>query len=133
MIHTAGEYGIVKEPEIKFTDKGKAWLKLRVKSSERVRDSDGKWVDGNVTYIDVLVFDKPAQHLYDSVVKGDSIVVVGKLGQREWTDKEGNKRIDMQIMADHVGVSTRWGPAKTGNVGSVSNAIEGLQATEVPF
>ena len=130
-----GEFGIVKEPEIKFSEKGNAWLKIRVVAKDRVRDSSGTWSDGDPLFIDVIV-NQGAEHLYESVAVGDSIIVIGKLKQREY-EVDGQKRQAYQISADAVGVSTRWNPAKTPKMlsqsGNIANAIESLGGTEIPF
>ena len=134
-----GEFGVVKEPEIKFSNNGKSWLTLRCVAKERKRQGD-QWVDGYVTFIDVVAFDKQAENLVESVSKGDTIMVTGKLVQREWEDNEGNKRSTMQINADQLAVSLRWGPAKTGQMLGFSNNIAAVKETlgaeeleEVPF
>jgi single-strand DNA-binding protein len=134
-----GEFGIVKEPEIKFSSNGKAWLTIRCVAKERKLQGN-QWVDGNVTFIDVVAFDKQAENLVESVSKGDTIMVTGKLVQREWEDNEGNKRSTMQINADQLAVSLRWGPAKAGQmlgssntIASVKEALGAEELEEVPF
>jgi single stranded DNA-binding protein len=137
----AGEFGIVFDPEIKFSDKGNAWLKLRGKSSERVKDSTGKWTDGKVTFVDILCFGKQAENLYESIVKGDSVVVVGKMEAHEWQDSDGDKRVDYRIMADSIGVSVRWKPTKASPGDAHVQAVQNLggmvkepeQAANAPF
>lgn len=101
-----GEYGIVGEPEIRFSSEGKSWAKLRGKAADRVRDSNGAWKDGDALFIDIIV-NHGAENLVESVSKGDAVVVTGRLRMREW-DKDGVKQTTYQIVADSVGVSTRW-------------------------
>jgi len=131
----AGEYGIVNDPEIKFSNKGNAWMKVRVVSKDRVRDANGQWSDGQACFLDLIVTGKQAEHLFDSVGKGDSIIATGKLQQNEWTDSEGAKRISYSIMAENVGVSVRWGFAKTarflGERNTVANVKEQFEAEEI--
>lgn len=103
-----GEFGIVSEPEIRFSDQGKSWAKLRGKAADRVRDSNGAWKDGDATFIDIVVL-QGAENVVESVSKGDSVVITGRLRMREW-DKDGVKQTTYQILADSVGVSTRWKP-----------------------
>lgn len=129
-----GEFGIVMDPDVKFSDSGKCWVKLRCVAKDRKRDSNGTWSDGDPLFIDVLVFGKEAEHLADSVAKGDSIIVDGVLSPNEWTNAEGVKRTDMRVMANSIGVSLRWNPAKTPAVlaeGGASVAQEVLGATPV--
>lgn len=129
----SGEFGIVADPELRFSDKGNAWVKVRCVAKDRVRDSTGAWSDGDPVFIDVLI-NQGAEHLYESVVKGDTIIVMGKLKQREY-EVDGQKRTVYQIAADAVGVSVRWGTAKTQRVLDQSSGIqavaEALGATEV--
>ena len=129
----SGEFGIVADPELRFSDKGNAWAKLRCVAKDRVRDAMGQWADGDPVFIDILV-NQGAEHLYESVVKGDTIIVLGKLKQREY-EVDGQKRTVYQIAADAVGVSVRWGTAKTQRVleqsSGIQAAAEALGATEV--
>lgn len=130
-----GEFGIVADPEIRFSEKGSAWAKLRCVAKDRVRDANGTWSDGDPCFIDVIV-NQGAENLIESVVKGDSIVVVGALKQREY-EVDGQKRTSYQIRADAIGVSVRWGTAKTQkaleSVGNVAAAADALGGTEIPF
>lgn len=132
-----GEFGIVGDPEIRYSDKGKAWAKVRGSFKERVRDSMGNWTDGERMFID-LIINVGAENLGESIAAGDTIVVTGRFMIRNWKDKDGNDRYTPEIRADNIGVSLRWGPAKTakvlGDAGNVANAMDALGATEVaPF
>lgn len=129
-----GEFGVVAEPDLRFSEKGSAWLKLRGIAKDRVKAADGTWGDGDPLFIDIIT-NNGAEHLYESIVKGDTIIVSGKLKQREY-EKDGEKRTVMEIRADSIGVSTRWGPAKTNNVlqsngGGIDAAKEALGAVEI--
>jgi single-strand DNA-binding protein len=130
----ASEFGVVKEPEIMFGSEGKAWAKVRCVAKDRTRDAMGKWADGDPLFIDVIV-NVGAEHLVESVTVGDSIIAIGKLSQREY-DKDGVKHSIMQFRAESVGVSVKFGPAKTKRMLDSTNttaAIASLQATEMPF
>ena len=130
----ASEFGVVKEPEIMFGSEGKAWAKVRCVAKDRARDAMGKWADGDPLFIDVIV-NVGAEHLVESVTVGDSIIAIGKLSQREY-DKDGVKHSIMQFRAESVGVSVKFGPAKTKRMLESTNttaAIASLQATEMPF
>jgi len=109
----SGMFGVVDAPDIRFGDDGSAWVKLRGVAKDRRRTKDGQWEDGDPTYIDIIVNGKNAENLAESVTKGDAIVVSGKLVQREWTNKEGQKQKAYSIRASEVGVSTQFTPAKT--------------------
>ena len=123
----SGEFGVVADPEIRFSDKGSAWIKIRGIAKDRVRDANGTWGDGDPLFIDIVT-GMGAEHLFDSIVKGDTITVSGKLKQRQY-DKDGEKRTVMEIRADSVGVATRWAPAKTPGALNSGNNIEAAKET----
>jgi single-strand DNA-binding protein len=133
-----GEFGVI-SLDLKFSQKGSAWLKIRAVAKDRVRDANGTWNDGDPLFIDIVV-NQGSEHLYESVVKGDTITVAGKLKQREY-EVDGQKRTDIQIHADNVGVSTRWAPARTqrsidaNGVSAVKESLgaEVIEQTEAPF
>lgn len=132
-----GEFGVVKDPEMRFAQSGNAILSLRLKANKRVRDSNGNWNDGPTPlFIDCTVFGKMAEHLVESIEKGDSVIVDGVLEQQEWDDKTtGEKRSKVSIVADEIGVSVRWNPAKPqkeAREGTSSNATEG-SPDDMPF
>ena len=131
-----GEFGVVADPEPSFSDKGTAWLRLRVVAKDRVRDQNGAWQDGDPMFLNVVVFGKQAEHLTDSVGKGDTIVLSGRLKPNNWTDKEGVEHKDVQIHADEIGVSVRWGFARTNRYmeqNGVTAPSAPAQSDEMPF
>jgi len=115
-----GEFGVVAEPDLKFSNNGSAWLKLRGIAKDRVRDASGTWSDGEPLFIDI-VCNQGAENLYESIAKGDTVIVSGKLKQREY-EKDGDKRTVIEIRADSIGVSVRWGPARTQNAMQAAGA-----------
>jgi single-strand DNA-binding protein len=135
----SGEFGVVKEPEIKFTEKGAAWAKIRCSAKDRKRDAQGNWTDADPLYINIIV-GNGAENLIESVLPGDSIIVTGRLKMREY-EIDGQKKQEYQIAADTVGVSMRWNTAKTPRMiesqGSIDSAVAvaaaAFNATEVPF
>lgn len=135
----SGEFGVVNDPEITFSTNGNARLKLRVIAKDRKRDGNGNWVDGDPWFGDVIVWGKTAEFLCDSIAKGDSIVVANaKAEQHKYKDSDGNEKVASGYVADAVGVSTRWGSAKTQRVldtqSAIGSALDSLGATEVtPF
>jgi len=136
-----GDFYVVFDPEVKFSGKGNAWMKLRGKASDRTLDDDGNWQDTAKLFIDIVIIGKQAEHVFDSVAKGDIITVAGKLEQSEWTDKDGNQKTDIRVVAEHVGVSVQRKalggpkPQPKGNTPRLeenpSQAVP--QATEPPF
>jgi single stranded DNA-binding protein len=88
---------------------------LRVAVTQRIQQ-DGEWPDGETSYLKVNVWRRQAEHLTDSLAKGDRVMVIGRLRQRSWETPEGDKRSVTELEADEVGASSgpppRWsGPA----------------------
>jgi len=105
------EVGVVFDPECRFSQAGKAWAKVRVVAKDR-KNENGTWVDGEALFFDVICFGRVAEHLTESVRKGDTIVVNGRLSENVW-EKDGVERRSIQVTADEIGVSLLWGEAKT--------------------
>jgi len=125
----SAEFGVVADPEIRFTQAGKAWLKIRGKAADRAKDDSGNWADKDPLFIDIIV-GAGAENLAESITKGDSIVVVGKLKMREY-EKNGERAVSYQISADSIGPSTRWSAAKTAKViESKTTAAQAIQTAE---
>jgi single-strand DNA-binding protein len=73
---------------------------------------DGEWRDGDTSFLKVNVWRGQAEHLADSLAKGDRVMVTGRLRQRSWETPEGDKRSVTEIEADEVGASLKWATAK---------------------
>ena len=102
---------LVEDPEVRFTQSGIAVTNLRVAVTQRIQH-DGEWRDGETSFFKVNVWRGQAEHLADSLSKGDRVMVTGRLRQRSWETPEGDKRSVTEIEADEVGASLKWATAK---------------------
>jgi single-strand DNA-binding protein len=100
------------DPELRFTASGKAVASLRVAVSERRKAADGTWEDGDATFWKVTVWDRLAEHVGDSLAKGQRVIVVGRVSSRTYETREGEKRTDYEITADAVGPDLKWDTVK---------------------
>ena len=73
---------------------------------------DGEWRDGDTSFLRVNVWRGPAEHLADSLAKGDRVMITCRLRQRSWETPEGDQRSVTEIEADEVGASLKWATAK---------------------
>lgn len=103
---------LVADPEVKFSNSGKAYCQFTVAVGSRKKDSDGNWIDGDVSYFDATAFEGIAENLADSLTKGTRVVVTGSQTMRSYEDKEGNKRTAYGITVDEVAPSLRWAVAR---------------------
>ena len=70
---------------------------------------------------DPYVWRGQAEHLADSLAKGDRVMVTGRLRQRSWETPDGEKRSVTEIEADEVGASLKWATAKVERVSQRGN------------
>jgi single-strand DNA-binding protein len=82
---------------------------------------DGEWRDGDTSFLRVNVWRGQAEHLADSLGKGDRVMVTGRLRQRSWETPEGDKRSVTEIEADEVGASLKFATAKVERAASRGN------------
>ena len=74
---------LVETPELRFTNTGTPVTNLRVAVTQRIQQ-DGEWRDGDTSFFKVNVWRDQAEHLADSLAKGDRVMVTGRLRQRSW-------------------------------------------------
>ena len=109
--HTSIVGNLVEDPELRFTNNGTAVANMRVAVTQRIQQ-DGQWRDGDTSFFRVNVWRGQAEHLADSLAKGDRVMVTGRLRQRTWETPEGDKRSVAEIEADEVGASLKFATAK---------------------
>ncbi|MFJ9365311.1 single-stranded DNA-binding protein [Nocardia sp. NPDC101769] len=102
------------DPIIRYmNDTGDAVVNFTVASTPRVFDAKTKqWKDGAALFMRCTQWREAGEHVANSLSKGDRVIVVGKLSQREYTDREGVKRQVMELVADEVGTSLKYAVAK---------------------
>jgi single-strand DNA-binding protein len=99
------------DPELRYTPNGHAVVGFRLAVTARVRDGD-TWRDGETSFVRVIVWRQLAEHVAESLTKGDRAVVIGRLKSRSWETPEGDKRSVVEVEADEVAPSLRWAIAK---------------------
>ena len=99
------------DPELKVTPTGAQVVNFRVAVTARVRDGE-TWRDGDTSYFRVNAWRQLAEHVADSLAKGDRAVVIGRLKSRSWETPEGDKRSVVEVEADEVAPSLRWAIAR---------------------
>ena len=103
---------LTNQPDLRFTPSGAAKCQFRLASTERVFDRQtGEWKDGNSLFVTCNAWRDVAEAIADTCSKGSTVIVVGRLHQRSYEDKDGNKRSVCEVEVDDCGLSLRW--AKT--------------------
>src|SRR5690606_2619985 len=104
---------LVDDPELRFTPSGAAVAKFRVASTPRTFDRQtNEWKDGESLFMTCSVWRQAAENVAESLTKGTSVVVQGRLKQRSYEDREGIKRTVYDLDVDEVGASLRNATAK---------------------
>lgn len=96
-----------RDPELSYTPQGAAVCRLTVASTDRKRDEQGNWTDGETSWFRVTCWRGLAERVAESLRRGDAVVVVGSIAQRSYTDKDGNQRDSWDVTADEVAASMR--------------------------
>jgi len=99
---------VTRDPELRFTSSGLAVCNFSVASNRRwMNKSTNDWEE-KVSFFDVTVWAEHGQNVAESCLKGDRVVVTGRLEQRSWEAENGDKRTKVEIVADVVAVSLEW-------------------------
>ncbi len=92
---------LTRDPELRSTPGGTSVCKMRVAVNSRRKDQSGNWVD-KPNYFDVTVWGAQGENCASYLNKGRPVAVEGRLDWREWEDKEGGKRQNVEIIANSV-------------------------------
>ena len=104
---------LVDDPELRYTPTGQAVTKFRVASTPRFRDSaSGEWKDGDSLFLTCNVWRQAAENVAESLQRGMRVIVTGRLRQRSYETREGEKRTVYEVEVDDVGPSMRNASAK---------------------
>ncbi len=98
---------VTREPELRFTPSGQANTRFGVAVNRRWQDRGGEWQEA-VSFFDVVAWREMAENIGQSLQKGSRVIVTGRLEQRSYETKEGQKRSVVEVIADEVGPSLRW-------------------------
>jgi single-strand DNA-binding protein len=104
---------LVDDPELRFTPAGQPVARFRVASTPRFRDnSTGEWKDGDSLFLTCNVWRQAAENVAETLQRGMRVIVSGRLRQRSYETKEGEKRTVYEVEVDDVGPSLRNASAK---------------------
>jgi single-strand DNA-binding protein len=104
---------LVDDPELRFTPSGAAVAKFRIASTPRFLDKQtNEWKDGESLFLSCNVWRQAAENVAESLQRGMRVIVQGRLKQRSYETKEGEKRTVYEIEVDEVGPSLKSATAK---------------------
>jgi len=101
------------DPELRYTQNGIAVANFTIASTPRSFDrASGEWKDGEALFMRASVWREFAEHVASSLTKGSRVVASGRLRQRSYETKEGEKRTSIELDVDEIGPSLRYATAR---------------------
>ena len=101
------------DPELRFTPSGAAVANFTVASTPRMFDrQSGEWKDGDALFLRCTIWRQAAEHVAESLTRGDRVVVQGRLRQRSFETRDGDKRTVVELDVDEIGPSLRYATAR---------------------
>ncbi|MFD0557473.1 single-strand binding protein [Stackebrandtia endophytica] len=108
---------LTEDPELRYTPSGAAVAKFRVASTPRTFDrASGEWRDGEAMFLSCNAWRNLAENVAETLSRGSRIIVQGRLRQRSYETREGEKRTVFELEVDEIGPSLRYATAKVQKV-----------------
>ncbi len=101
------------DPELRFTPAGAAVANFTVASTPRVFDrNSNEWKDGDALFMRCNIWREAAENVAESLTRGSRVIVSGRLKQRSYETREGEKRTVVELEVDEIGPSLKYATAK---------------------
>lgn len=110
-IYTTVIGNLVDDPELRYTQNGTAVANLTIANTPRFL-KDGVWMDGETTFVRCNVWNQYAENVAASLHKGEHVLAYGRIAQRSWEDREGEKRYTWEMTVEEIGSSLRFGETR---------------------
>ncbi|HWL36008.1 MAG TPA: single-stranded DNA-binding protein [Frankiaceae bacterium] len=105
------------DPELRYTPNGAAVANFTVASTPRFLDkTTNEWKDGDALFLRCSIWRQAAENVAESLTRGARVIVSGRLKQRSYETKEGEKRTVYEVEVDEIGPSLKYATAKVNKV-----------------
>lgn len=127
------------DPELRYTQNGLAVANFTIASTPRTFDRQAnEWKDGEALFLRASVWREFAEHVAGSLTKGSRVIASGRLKQRSYETKEGEKRTTMELEVDEIGPSLRYATAsvtraQSSNRGGAAGSFGGGGGSDEPW
>ena len=122
---------ITNDPELRFTPSGAAVASFTVASNSRYLDkTTNEWKDGEPVFMRCSVWRQYAENVAESLTRGTRVIVTGRLKQRSYETREGEKRTVLEMEVDDVGPALRTATAKVTKVARSGGGFDGSGASQ---
>ena len=116
-VYTTIVGNLTADPELRFTQSGAAVVSFTVASTPRIFDrQSGEWKDGDALFMRCNAWRQVAENVSESLFRGNRVLVTGRLKQRSFENKEGERRTVVELEVEEVGPSLRYATAKVSKV-----------------
>ena len=120
---------LTNDPELRFTPSGAAVASFTVASTPRTLDrATNEWKDGEALFLRCSIWRQAAENVAESLQKGTRVIVQGRLKQRSFETREGEKRTVIELDVDEIGPSLRYATAKVNKAGRGGGAASPVAA-----
>lgn len=114
------------DPELRYTQNGLAVANFTIASTPRTFDRQANdWKDGEALFLRASCWREFAEHVAGSLTKGARVVATGRLKQRSYETKEGEKRTSIELDVDEIGPSLRYATAQVTRAASSNSGGAG--------
>lgn len=125
---------LTNDPELRFTPSGAAVVKFTVASTPRTYDKQsGEWKDGDALFLMCSAWRQLAENIAESLQRGTRVIVTGRLRQRSYETREGEKRTVIELEADEVAPSLKYATAKVSKLSRSGGAQGSSQGSGSGF
>ena len=129
------------DPELRYTQSGLAVANFTIASTPRTYDrASNEWKDGEALFLRASVWREFAEHVASTLTKGSRVLAQGRLKQRSYETKEGEKRTSIELEIDEIGPSLRYATAQVtrtssgaGGAGGGGGSRGGAPAADEPW
>ena len=125
---------LTNDPELRFTPNGAAVASFTVASTPRILDkATNEWKDGDALFLRCSVWRQAAENVAESLQRGARVIVTGRLKQRSFETKEGEKRTVVEVDVDEVGPSLKYATAKVNKTTRGAGGGGGFGGSDAPW
>lgn len=122
------------DPELRFTQSGAAVANFTVASTPRTfNKGTGQWEDGEALFLRCNIWRQAAENVTESLTRGARVIAQGRLVQRSFETREGEKRSVFELQVDEIGPSLKYATAKVNKVARQQGGQQGgYQSGQAP-
>jgi single-strand DNA-binding protein len=122
------------DPELRYTQNGLPVANFTIASTPRNFDRQAnEWKDGEALFLRASVWREFAEHVAGSLTKGSRVIATGRLKQRSYETKEGEKRTAIELEVDEIGPSLRYATAQVTRAASGGGGQSRGQVSDEPW